>query len=184
MDMYHDKLSDKDTTICSSNHLPSEALRLHTSPRRRFRACNGEYNTHVWYITCVRLVLLKSKDMKTFRGVVELDPADNAIVTGLTKLMTCDEDSDLTDTEKYAGFGRLISHIIYIVTFTWKEFFHEAEANVEFIVSFFPTLCSRQAYKTRVEDAFKRKPFHRRNSSNILANSMSCLLSGSRSDDA
>jgi hypothetical protein len=149
MDMYSDECSDdclekyplkslgKDPRKCpgKDHHVPSEARRSNTSPRHRFRAANGDLNPHVWYVTCVRVVFLRRPDGNTFRGLIELDPADDAVADGLNTLMTRDEDMELSPTGEHAVLGRLLSHIMYIVSFNWTVLLREAASNIQFLVS-------------------------------------------------
>jgi hypothetical protein len=114
---------------------PTEAQRSDTSPSYRFRCTIGDYQTHEWHVTCIRLIFLRGKNF--FSGVAHIDPIDDAVSEGLKILMTRDEEIPPGEAERYAGLGQILSETIYIVTFTWAAFLNEAEAHLQILVSLY-----------------------------------------------
>jgi hypothetical protein len=114
---------------------PIEARRFDTSPSYRFRCTTGDYQTHEWHVTCIRLIFLRGEFH--FSGLVHVDPLDDAVSEGLKTLMTRDEEIPPGEAERYAGLGQILSETIYIVTFTWGAFLNEAEAHLQILVSLY-----------------------------------------------
>lgn len=114
--------------------MPQEAQRrLDITANTQFRTPDG-FQQHAWYVTRIALIFLKSADGKKFRGLIQLDTLDDAIADGLKTLMTRDEDIPPGDAEAYAGFGKILTGVIYIVTFTWAAFLNDAEVYLQVLV--------------------------------------------------
>lgn len=110
---------------------PSEAGRLATSPTYRFRNADGNYHSHEWHVTCIRLIFLKNERNEHFRGLIQIDPLDDAIADGLKTLITKAEEQPSVEAELYSGLGQVLSETIYIVTYNWTAFFTEAETHLQ-----------------------------------------------------
>lgn len=48
--------------------------------------------------------------------MIQIDPIDDAIADGLTKLMTRDTEILLGPAEEYAGLGQLLANTLYIIS--------------------------------------------------------------------
>jgi hypothetical protein len=136
------------------------------------------------HVTCIRLILLKDTDGKHFRGLVQIDPLDDAIADGLKTLMTRDEEIPPGYAEEYAGLGQILSKTIYIVTYTWIVFLVEAEAHLQILVGSPVLRCYLRAvtYHYRARNASTRAS-PPPSSFNIHASYTSCLRCGCTSVD-
>ncbi|KAH9871761.1 hypothetical protein J1614_006017 [Plenodomus biglobosus] len=110
---------------------PTEAGRLATSPTYRFRNADGDYHSHEWHVTCMRLIFLKNERNENFRGLIQIDPLDDAIADGLKTLITKAEEQPSVEAELYSGLCQVLSETIYIVTYNWTAFFTEAETHIQ-----------------------------------------------------
>ncbi|KAH7077814.1 hypothetical protein BKA63DRAFT_272575 [Paraphoma chrysanthemicola] len=109
---------------------PSEAKRMGRSPGYQFRSSSTSRFDHVWHVTCIRLILLKKSVDEKSVGLVQVDSVDEAIADGLKILLLRKEEDSVYGSEPYAGWVRLLTNITYIVTFTWRAFFIEAERHI------------------------------------------------------
>ena len=99
-----------------------------------FRSADASRN-HVWHTTWVNVILLKTENEKSFRGLVQIDPLDKDVKQGIITLIMRSEIATPGATQSYEGIAQIVFAIIRIVTYTWKMLLREAETYLDTMVS-------------------------------------------------